>query len=53
MAKNPAIEEYLKHIKQNSLDGDPATILVAVLEELAKLREDHDVLIQRVKKLEK
>lgn len=53
MAKNPAIEEILKHKKQNSLDGDVPTILVTVLEELANLRTDHEALIDRVKKLEK
>lgn len=53
MAKNEKILEHVKHRKDSMVEGDLRAMLTDVLDELAALREAHEDVEARLKKVEK
>jgi hypothetical protein len=53
VAKNEKILGYVRHRKDNMIEGDLRAMLTDVLDELAVLRGEHDAAVKRLSKLEK
>jgi hypothetical protein len=53
MAKNEKILEHVKHRRDNMIEGDLRVMLSDVLDELAALRDAHEDVEARLKKVEK
>lgn len=52
MAENSVLKEIKKARKHNTLEADPMSVLLEVVDELIKTRKDLDDLQDRVKALE-
>ena len=52
MADNALLKEYRKARRNNTLEADPAAILVEVIEEVIKLRKELDEVQTRLAILE-
>jgi hypothetical protein len=53
MADNALLKEYRKARKNNTLEADPAAMLVEIIEEVIKLRKELDDMDIRLKAVEK
>jgi hypothetical protein len=53
MADNALLKEYRKARKGNTLEADPAAMLVEIIEEVIKLRKELDDMDIRLKAVEK
>ena len=53
MADNALLKEYRKARRNNTLEADPAAMLIEVIEEVIKLRKDFDDMDIRLKAVEK
>lgn len=53
MAENSLLKEYRKARKNNTLEADPAAMLVEIIEEVIKLRKELDDMDIRLKAVEK
>jgi hypothetical protein len=53
MADNALLKEYRKARKNNTLEADPAAMLVEIVEEVIKLRKELDDMDIRLKAVEK
>jgi hypothetical protein len=52
MADNALLKEYRKARRNNTLEADPAAMLLEVIEEVIKLRKDFDDMQARITALE-
>jgi len=53
MADNALLKEYRKARRNNTLEADPAAMLVEIIEEVIKLRKELDDMDIRLKAVEK
>jgi hypothetical protein len=53
MADNALLKEFRKARRNNTLEADPAAMLVEVIEEVIKLRKELDDMDIRLKAVEK